>query len=153
MSEQTERDRNPGDASPRSRKTAARATAPETAPEPVDAAAGADFGAAIPELEDPEALPAPPEEAAAAGKSGHTIQAMFNVDLEVKVVLGECRMPISQLLKLARGSVIDLDQRIGEPVDLVVNDRLVARGDLVKLPGERIGVSLTEIVRDHVGDL
>ena len=51
-----------------------------------------------------------------------------------------------------RGSVIELDRRIGEPVDVVINDRLVARGDLVKLDGDRIGVTLTEIVKDYVSD-
>jgi flagellar motor switch protein FliN/FliY len=140
-----------------------RARKPAAKPAPAKAAAApggeaeagdAGFGASIPELAE---RPAETNEAAApetgtAARPGHTIQSMLNVDLEVKVVLGECRMPISQLLKLTRGSVIDLDQRIGEPVDLVVNDRVVARGDLVKLDGERIGVSLTEIVRDHVSD-
>ncbi len=84
--------------------------------------------------------------------SGRNIEAMLNVDLRVQVILGHARMPISQLLKLSRGSVIELDRKIGEPVDLVINDRLVARGDLVKLDGDRIGVTLTEIVKDYVSD-
>ncbi|ETX16305.1 flagellar motor switch protein FliN [Roseivivax halodurans JCM 10272] len=77
------------------------------------------------------------------------MEAVMNVNLDVQVVLGECRMPISSLLKLGRGSVIELDQKIGEPVSLVINDRLVARGDLVKISEDRIGVSLTEIVLEH----
>lgn len=83
---------------------------------------------------------------------GRNIEAMLNVDLNVQVILGHARMPISQLLKLSRGSVIELDRRIGEPVDVVINDRLVARGDLVKLEGDRIGVTLTEIVKDYVSE-
>jgi flagellar motor switch protein FliN/FliY len=77
---------------------------------------------------------------------------MLNVGLNVQIVLGQTRMPISQLLKLSRGSVIELDKKIGEPVDIVINDRLVARGDLVKLDEDRIGVSLIEIVKDYVSE-
>ncbi|WP_249138844.1 flagellar motor switch protein FliN [Actibacterium sp. MT2.3-13A] len=84
------------------------------------------------------------------GGAGRNIDAMLNVGLNVQIVLGHSRMPIANLLKLSRGSVIELDKKIGEPVDVVINDRLVARGDLVKLEGERIGVSLTEIVKDYI---
>lgn len=108
----------------------------------------------FPELDGPEgengdeetATPSPSQ------KAGRNIEAMLNVDLRVQVILGHARMPISQLLKLSRGSVIELDRKIGEPVDVVINDRLVARGNLVKLDGERIGVTLTEIVKDYVSD-
>lgn len=86
----------------------------------------------------------------AAAGAGRNIDAMLNVGLNVQIVLGHSRMPIANLLKLSRGSVIELDKKIGEPVDVVINDRLVARGDLVKLEGERIGVSLTEIVKDYI---
>lgn len=97
---------------------------------------------------DPEAeMRTPPKQ-----QQGRNIDAMLNVDLRVQVILGHTRMPISQLLKLSRGSVIELDRRIGEAVDLVINDRLVARGDLVKLDGDKIGVALTEIVKDYVLD-
>lgn len=84
--------------------------------------------------------------------AGYNIDAMLNVGLNVEIVLGKTRMPISQLLKLSRGSIIELDKKIGEPVDVVINDRLVARGDLVKLPEDRVGVSLIEIVKDYVSD-
>ena len=87
-----------------------------------------------------------------AAGSGHNVDALLNVGLNVRIVLGHARMPISQLLRLSRGSVIELDKKIGQPVDVVINDRLVARGDLIKLKGERIGVSLTEIVKDYVPD-
>jgi len=81
---------------------------------------------------------------------GKSIDAMLNVGLNVQIVLGRAKMPISQLLKLSRGSIVELDKAIGQPVDVVVNDRLVARGDLVKLSDDKLGVSLVEIVKDHV---
>jgi flagellar motor switch protein FliN/FliY len=81
---------------------------------------------------------------------GHNINAMLNVSLNVQVVLGQARMSISQLLSLARGSVIEIDRKIGEPLDVMINDRLVARGDLVKVGEDGIGITLTEIVKDYV---
>ncbi len=90
----------------------------------------------------------PPEK----GATGQNIDAMLNVGLNVQIVLGRTRMPIAQLLKLSRGSIIELDKRIGQPVEVVINDRLVARGDLVKLEDDRIGVSLIEIIKDYVTD-
>lgn len=93
------------------------------------------------------------EEAAGAAETeegGQNINAMLNVALNVQIVLGQSRMPIAQLLAISRGSVIELDKRIGEPVDVMINDRLVARGDLVKVGENRIGVTLTEIVKDYV---
>ena len=86
-------------------------------------------------------------------RAGRNIDALFNVGLSVQIILGHSRMPIAQLLKLSRGSVIELDKKIGEPVDVVINDRLVARGDLIKVGNDRIGVTLTEIVKDYVSDL
>ncbi|MDX1820445.1 MAG: FliM/FliN family flagellar motor switch protein [Paracoccaceae bacterium] len=115
------------------------------------------FGDSLPELDAPaeaegQEQGAAPTAARPAPPAGRNIEAMLNVDLRVQVILGHARMPISQLLKLSRGSVIELDRRIGEPVDVVINDRLVARGDLIKLEGDRIGVTLTEIVKDYVSD-
>ena len=81
-----------------------------------------------------------------------SVTAMMNVDLDVQVVLGSTRMPISQLLELTRGSIVELDRKIGAPVELIVSERVVARGDLVKVGENRLGVSLTQIVRDHVSD-
>jgi len=80
------------------------------------------------------------------------INAMLNVGLDVQIVLGQARMPISRLLELTRGSIVELNRKIGAPVDLMVSDRLVARGDLVKVGEDRLGVSLTQIVKDYVPD-
>lgn len=134
---------NPSTADPATGNTVAaqaKAALPEQTP----------LADAFPELDTPD--DAASEAAAAPRPTGRNIDAMLNVDLRVQVILGHARMPISQLLKLSRGSVIELDRRIGDPVDVIINDRLVARGDLVKLPGDRIGVSLTEIIKDYVLD-
>jgi flagellar motor switch protein FliN/FliY len=72
--------------------------------------------------------------------------------MNVQIVLGQARMPIAELLKLGRGSVVELDRRVGEPVDVLVNDTLVARGNLVKLAGDRIGVTLTEVMRSAMAE-
>ena len=63
------------------------------------------------------------------------------------MVLGRSRVSISELLELTKGSVIELDRKVGDPIDIMINDRMVARGDLVKVNGEFIGVALREIVR------
>lgn len=89
---------------------------------------------------------------AKAEDGGTGINAMLNVGLDVQIVLGQARMPISRLLELTRGSIVELNRKIGSPVDLVVSDRLVARGDLVKVGDDRLGVSLTQIVKDYVAD-
>lgn len=87
---------------------------------------------------------------AAGEDSGRNIDALLNVRLDVRVVLGRSRMPISELLELSKGSVIELDRKVGDPVDIVINDRMVARGDLVKVNGDHIGVALREIVKDFI---
>lgn len=83
---------------------------------------------------------------------GKSLDAIFGVKLDVRVVLGRSRIPISELLNLTKGSVIELDRRVGEPVDLMINDRMVARGDLVRVQGDMLGVALREIVKDFVTD-
>ncbi|GHG85340.1 flagellar motor switch protein FliN [Pseudodonghicola xiamenensis] len=90
--------------------------------------------------------------AVAAAAGGRNVDALLNVRLDVRVVLGRSRMPISELLELSKGAVIELDRKVGEPVDIMINDRLVARGDLVKVQGDRIGVALREIVKDFISD-
>jgi len=88
------------------------------------------------------------ETKAPAGLDGKSLDAIFGVKLDVRVVLGRSRMPISELLNLTKGSVIELDRRVGEPVDIMINDRMVARGDLVRVQGDSLGVALREIVKD-----
>lgn len=73
---------------------------------------------------------------------------ILNIPVSVQVVLGSATMPVSSLMKLGRGAVVPLDHRVGEPVDVVVNGRVVARGEMIVIEGDssRLGVSLTEIV-------
>lgn len=85
-----------------------------------------------------------------AEQGGRTVNSMLNVSMTVQVVLGEARMPVSQLLSLTRGSVVELDKRLGQPLDVIVGDRLVARGDLVKVGENGLGINLTEIAKDIV---
>ena len=93
------------------------------------------------------------ETKAPAGLDGKSLDAIFGVKLDVRVVLGRSRMPISELLNLTKGSVIELDRRVGEPVDIMINDRMVARGDLVRMQGDSLGVALREIVKDFVSEI
>ncbi len=77
---------------------------------------------------------------------GH--DAILRIPVTVQVVLGSAKMPVAHLMKLGRGAVVALDQRVGEPVNVVVNGRIVARGEVVVVDEDnsRFGVSLTEIV-------
>ena len=72
----------------------------------------------------------------------------MRIPVTVKVVLGSATMPVANLTKLGRGAIIPLDRRVGEPVDVVVNGRIVARGEVVVVDEatSRFGISLTEVV-------
>ncbi len=74
------------------------------------------------------------------------LEAVFDVPVIVSAVLGKANMQVSHLLKLGRGAVIELDRKVGEAIDIYVNDRLVARGEVVVVE-ERLGVTMTEIVK------
>jgi len=76
------------------------------------------------------------------------VDAIMRIPVTVQVVLGAAIMPVANLMKLNRGAVVPLDHRVGEPVDVVVNGRIVARGEVVVVEEDnsRFGVSLTEIV-------
>lgn len=74
------------------------------------------------------------------------LQAVFDVPVKVQAVLGRSRMDIGDLLRLKPGMVVELDRRVGEPVDIFVNNRLIARGEVV-LIDSTLGITLTEIVR------
>lgn len=98
----------------------------------------------FPELPSPEeSASSKPNAARAAGMA-----AVHEIPVKVQAVLGGARMPISELLQTRSGSVIELDRRVGEPVDVLVNDRLIARGELVLIDGS-LGVTLTEIVKQE----
>jgi flagellar motor switch protein FliN len=103
------------------------------------------------------ALPDPSASAEGAdvARSGPTnsvaapnLNAILSIPVTVQVVLGSTSLPVANLMKLARGAVISLDQRVGDPVDIVVNGKVVARGEIVVVDesSQRFGVSLLEIV-------
>lgn len=76
------------------------------------------------------------------------VEAILRIPVTMQVVLGSATIPVANLMKLGRGAVVPLDHRVGEPVDVVVNGRIVARGEVVVVEEDnsRFGVSLTEIV-------
>jgi len=88
-------------------------------------------------------------EGAAEAVLKHTAQdleAVFDVPVTVSAILGKSAMEVSQLLKLGKGTVVELDRKVGEAIDIYVNDRLVARGEVV-LVEDRLGVTMTEIIK------
>jgi flagellar motor switch protein FliN/FliY len=80
------------------------------------------------------------------------MEAAYDIPVQVSAVLGRATMQVSQLLKLGRGAVVELDRKLGEAVDIYVNNRLVARGEVVMIDDTRLGISMTEIVKsDRAG--
>lgn len=74
------------------------------------------------------------------------LEAVFDVPVRISVILGRAKIPVSSLLKMDVGSVVELDRQVGEAVEIYINDRLVARGEIV-LVENRLGVTMTEIVK------
>ena len=79
-------------------------------------------------------------------KNAADLEAVFDVPVRISVVLGRARVPVANLLKMDVGTVVELDRQVGEAVEIYVNDRLVARGEIV-LVENRLGVTMTEIVK------
>jgi flagellar motor switch protein FliN/FliY len=95
-----------------------------------------------------EEMSAPDRNAGASSgeKSAADLEAVFDVPVRISVVLGRARVPVSQLLRMDVGTVVELDRQVGEAVEIYVNDRLVARGEIV-LVENRLGVTMTEIIK------
>src|SRR5271163_3475442 len=74
------------------------------------------------------------------------IDAIYDIPVQISAVLGKSTMQVSQLLKLGRGAVVELDRKVGEAIDIYVNNRLVARGEVVVVD-DRLGVTMTEIIK------
>jgi flagellar motor switch protein FliN/FliY len=79
-------------------------------------------------------------------KSAVDLAPVFDVPVNISAVLGKAHMTVAQLLKLNRGSVLELDRKVGEAIDIFVNNRLVARGEVVVVE-DRLGVTMTEIIK------
>ena len=74
------------------------------------------------------------------------VEAIYDIPVQISAVLGRSTMQVSQLLKLGRGAVVELDRKVGEAIDIYVNNRLVARGEVVVVD-DKLGVTMTEIVK------
>jgi flagellar motor switch protein FliN/FliY len=81
-----------------------------------------------------------------APQNAKELEAVYEIPVQVSAVLGKATMQVSQLLKLGRGAVVELDRKVGEAIDIYVNNRLVARGEVVVVD-DRLGVTMTEIVK------
>lgn len=79
-------------------------------------------------------------------RSAGDLEPVFDVPVSVQAVLGRSNLEVSQLLKLAPGAVLELDRKVGEAIDIYVNNRLVARGEVV-LVEDHLGVTMTEIIK------
>ena len=78
------------------------------------------------------------------------LQVVSDIPLSVTCVLGSSTMTVKQLLKLAKGSVVELNRNVGEPIDILVNGKLVAKGEIIIIE-DRIGITLTDLIRETVG--
>jgi flagellar motor switch protein FliN/FliY len=83
-----------------------------------------------------------------AARIAADLEAVFDVPVQVSAVLGRSKMDVGELLKLGPGTVLELDRRVGEAIDIYVNNRLVARGEVV-LVEDKLGVTMTEIIKQE----
>lgn len=74
------------------------------------------------------------------------LEAVYDIPVAVSAILGKAKMDVSDLLKLGQGTVVELDRKVGEAIDIYVNNRLVARGEVVVVE-ERLGITMTEIIK------
>ena len=94
-----------------------------------------------------------PDAALRAAMSGTNSNIIMSIPVDVQIILGSTEMPVSDLMALQKGSTVALNRRIGEPVDVVVNGRKIARGEITVLESDpsRFGIRLTEIIAGTKG--
>jgi flagellar motor switch protein FliN/FliY len=105
----------------------------------------------LPNLEDGAGMPpvdpnAMQDDGSPQSRSAADLEAVFDVPVQVSAVLGRARMDVGELLQLGPGSVLELDRKVGEAIDIYVNNRLVARGEVV-LVEDKLGVTMTEVIK------
>ena len=106
----------------------------------------------LPDLEKTSAMVPPdaevlvPDTTEPTSRGAADLEAVFDVPVKVSAVLGRARMEVGDLLKLGPGTVLELDRKVGEAIDIYVNNRLVARGEVV-LVEDKLGVTMTEIIK------
>jgi flagellar motor switch protein FliN/FliY len=93
----------------------------------------------------PDVVPAPDSDAGVE-RGAADLEAVFDVPVQVSAILGRARMQVGELLKLGPGTVLELDRKVGEAIDIYVNNRLVARGEVV-LVEDKLGVTMTEVIK------
>ena len=74
------------------------------------------------------------------------LEAVYEIPVKVSAILGKAQMKVSQLMKLNKGTIIELDRKVGEAIDIYVNNNLVARGEVVVVD-DKLGITMTEIVK------
>ena len=94
----------------------------------------------------PVDLNASPDNDSTPSRGAADLEAVFDVPVQVSAVLGRARMDVGELLRLGPGTVLELDRKVGEAIDIYVNNRLVARGEVV-LVEEKLGVTMTEVIK------
>ena len=108
----------------------------------------------LPDLEDGEGQQVvdagwlAPSHAESVHRGAADLEALFDVPVQVSAVLGRAKMDVGELLKLGPGAVLELDRKVGEAIDIYVNNRLVARGEVV-LVEDKLGVTMTEIIKSE----
>ena len=109
----------------------------------------------LPNLEDGAGMPPmdpsvaeQADDGSAQNRSAADLEAVFDVPVQVSAVLGRARMDVGELLRLGPGSVLELDRKVGEAIDIYVNNRLVARGEVV-LVEDKLGVTMTEVIKSE----
>ena len=103
------------------------------------------------EMESGPAMPGEEKREYAMGEPmADDVTAIYDIPVQISAVLGRSTMQVSQLLKLGRGAVVELDRKVGEAIDIYVNNRLVARGEVVVVE-DKLGVTMTEIVKSDRG--
>ena len=107
----------------------------------------------LPDLDSTATLPVDPTDPTAIVQDGESnarsaadLEAVFDVPVQVSAILGRARMDVGELLRLGPGMVLELDRKVGEAIDIYVNNRLVARGEVV-LVEEKLGVTMTEVIK------
>jgi flagellar motor switch protein FliN/FliY len=89
-----------------------------------------------------------PSQSDSVHRGAADLEALFDVPVQVSAVLGRAKMDVGELLKLGPGAVLELDRKVGEAIDIYVNNRLVARGEVV-LVEDKLGVTMTEIIKSE----
>lgn len=88
----------------------------------------------------------PPEKVEESSAEIRPVDAVYDVPVVVTAILGSAKMPVNELLKLSKGSVVELDRHIGDPVDIYVNNRLVAKGEVVSVD-DKLAITMTDVIK------